>query len=427
MKVLWFAGPCGYQPATSGVSTGYNGGGWMPSLLNEVKKLKGVELGVCFAMEGQPFKVAQDGITYYPFPNHSKPWKDKILDIIYYKHPERDRILWHQYEERFKKVIEDFKPDVIHLFGSELYLGLVSFVARCPVVLHVQGLLSLYIYIWFPSGVSKKSYLFQDWNPKRVYERFQLYVYWQRSCYREQQVLARTQHVIGRTHWDELATKILNPDRVYHYGGEILRQEFYKEPNRSIPKRLSIVTTSSSPMYKGFDYVLQTAYILKNVMHLDFDWKVYGNVDPTFHQKFTGLNHKELNIQIMGVASAATLRDAISNATVYFQPSYIENSPNSVCEAQILGVPVVATNVGGTASLIEEGVTGFLVPTNDPYTAAYRIAQVAEDNSLNSNIGKKAREVALKRHDKEKIVNELLSTYKELLSECRNDGDTLEC
>ena len=418
MRVLWFAGPCGYVPETEicvGRGRGYNGGGWMPSLLNEVKKQEGLEIGVCFAWGGQPFKANQNGVTYYPFPNHSKPWKDKILDLIYYKHPERDSILWPQYKEYFQRVVDDFKPDVIHIFGSELYLGLATFVAPCPVVLHVQGLLSLSIYIWFPSGVSKSNYLFQDWSPKHIYERFQLYTYWQRSCYREQQVLSHTKHVIGRTHWDKLATEILNPDRIYHYGGEILRSEFYEEHKRAVPEKLTIVTTSSSPMYKGFDYVLQTANILKNVIGMDFEWKVYGDVNPTFHQKFTGLRYQELNIKLMGVASAVTLCDAISHATVYFQPSYIENSPNSVCEAQMLGVPVVATNVGGTSSLIEEGITGFLIPTNDPYTAAYRLTQVAKDNLLNSKVGQQAREVALKRHDRVQIVNELLSTYRKLL------------
>ena len=152
-------------------------------------------------------------------------------------------------------------------------------------------------------------------------------------------------------------------------------------------------------------------------MHCDFEWHVYGNVKPIFHQKFTGFYYKDLNINLKGVASASTLCDSISKATVYFQPSYIENSPNSVCEAQLLGVPVVATNVGGTASLIEEGVTGFLVPTNDPYTAAYRINQIARDDKFNLTIGQKSREVALERHDRETIVKDLITTYYNIIEE----------
>lgn len=418
MRVLWFTNtPCNYLSGNNG---GYNGGGWLSSLESELVKRNDIELGICFCQNGQPFKIEQDGVAYYPVPRHRKKFSDKIIDIIRYKDVGRDGILWEHYKDVFKRAIEDFKPDIIQIFGSELYMGLATFVAPCPVILHVQGLLSLSIYIWFPSGVSKLSYLFQDLNIKKIYDRFQLYVYWQRSCYREQQVLRHTRHVIGRTHWDKLATEILNPERVYHYGGEILRKEFYQEHERAIPRRLTIVTTSSSPMYKGFDYVLQTANVLKNVMHRDFEWLVYGNVDPAFHQKFTGLRHEELNIRLMGVASASELCHTISNATVYFQPSYIENSPNSVCEAQILGVPVVATNVGGTASLIQEGETGFLVPTNDPYTAAWRIIQLCDDVVLNQRVGRQSQAMAQKRHHKDEIVTSLINTYQEITKSSDN-------
>ena len=158
MRVLWFASSCDYvlslqKAKGNGKGRGYNGGGWMPSLLNEVKQREGIEMGVCFATNGQPFKAEQNGVTYYPFPNHKKPWKDKVLDLVYYRHPERDRILWNQYTDDFKRVIDDFQPDVIEIFGSELYMGLAIFVAPCPVVLHVQGLLSLYIYMVSIGGV----------------------------------------------------------------------------------------------------------------------------------------------------------------------------------------------------------------------------------------------------------------------------------
>ena len=76
MRVLWFSGNCGYVPSKGSIATGYNGGGWMPSLLHEIKKQEGIEMGVCFAMDGQPFKEVQDGVSYYPFPNNKKPWKD---------------------------------------------------------------------------------------------------------------------------------------------------------------------------------------------------------------------------------------------------------------------------------------------------------------------------------------------------------------
>ena len=221
-------------------------------------------------------------------------------------------------------------------------------------------------------------------------------------------------NVIGRTEWDKSVSKILNPHVHYYYGGEILRECFYEPAERIIPSKPTITTTISVPLYKGFDLILKVANILKNEMHLDFIWNVYGNVDASFTEKHIGLHHQDLNVNLCGVASAEELRSSLLNSTLYFHSSYIENSPNAVCEAQILGLPVVASRVGGTDSMVEHGKTGFLYPVTDPYMAASYIGRMIEDKEENVKIGKQAREVALVRHDKEKIVEELLKTYHEI-------------
>ena len=147
---------------------------------------------------------------------------------------------------------------------------------------------------------------------------------------------------------------------------------------------------------------------------MNFQWNVYGNIDPDFMEKYIGLSHQDLNVNLCGVASAETLRDALLSSTMYFHSSYIENSPNSVGEAQMVGVPVVASRVGGTDSMVEHGKTGFLYPVTDPYIAAYYIKRLIDNKEENMAIGKKAREIALARHDKRQIVKELLDVYEQI-------------
>ena len=118
-----------------------------------------ITLGISFCKDGEPTKVVQDGVTYYPVPNHSKSKKDKIIDLWKIHDVTRDEILWPYYEEKFKKVIEDFKPDIIQIFGSELYQQLAARVTgNIPTVLHIQGLLSLYVHIFLPPSISKWQY-----------------------------------------------------------------------------------------------------------------------------------------------------------------------------------------------------------------------------------------------------------------------------
>jgi len=416
MRVLWFSTNSACYEFPKGGKGGYNGGGWTSSLQQELTKQTDITLGICFCMDGQSWKTEQKGVIYYPVPNYKKKKKDKILDIIHYTDVGRDEISWSFYINRFKEIITDFKPNVIEVFGSELYIGLATMAANelnIPCCLHVQGILSLCMYSFLPPGMSERSYYLSQ-GIKKAYNKFQYLTYWKRSVFREKKILQTVTHVIGRSEWDRQAMSILAPQAKYHYGGEILRPCFYEKSLRTIPTSPIIVTTSSNASYKGFDLVLKIADILKNVMHIDFEWKVFGNITPLFFEKIANLNHQDLNINICGVATAEQLREALLHSTVYVQPSYIENSPNSVAEAQILGVPVVATNVGGTSSMVTHGKDGFLFPATDPYMAAYNIKYLIDNKKVNVEIGKQACDTALLRHDKKKNIEQLLEIYKNI-------------
>lgn len=370
MRVLWIGG-FGLKSLNDNNTSGYNGGGWLASLKKEIIKCSDVTLGIAFCKEHCFQKVVQDNISYYVVPNYHKSRKDKYLDFIHIKDVTRDEIQWSHYENQLKMVIDDFKPDVIEIFGSEFYFSLAARVSKhIPTVLHFQGILSLYIYIFLPPGISKWQYIMSGKGLRGKYNNFQYLAYWQRSAYREKAVLKAVPHVIGRTDWDKQAIAVLNPNAKYHYGGEILRDVFYENKERTIPSKITISSTISFPTYKGYDVILKVANILKNELHLDFVWNVYGNINPDFIEKQVGLRHEGVDVRLCGVASPTQLRDALLESTMYFHPSYTENSPNSVCEAQILGVPVVASRVGGTDSLVEHGKTGFLYPVTDPYIAA---------------------------------------------------------
>ena len=414
MRVLWIGGSGLYVPSHASQG-GYNGGGWVASVQKEIMKCENITLGISFCQDGEPEKVMQDGVAYYPVPNHRKSRKDKIIDLWKIHDVKRDEVLWPYYEEKFKKVIDDFKPDVIHIFGSELYQGLAARVTvDIPTILHIQGLLSLSIYIYLPPSVSKWQYYMSGKGLKGKYHNYQYLAYWHRSVYREKAILKAVPHVIGRTDWDRQALVVLNPKAQYHYGGEILRDIFYEEKERKMPSKPVITSTISFPTYKGYDVILKVADILKNEMHLDFEWNVFGNVQPEFMEKHTGLKHDDLNVLLRGVASAETIRDTLLESTLYFHSSYVENSSNSVGEAQLVGIPVVASRVGGTDSMVAHEKTGFLYPVTDPYMAAYYIKRLIDNKEENMAIGIRAREIALVRHDKKQIVKDLLNIYNQI-------------
>ena len=238
--------------------------------------------------------------------------------------------------------------------------------------------------------------------------------WWMRQCAIEREMFLHIDNYLARTDWDKEQILKVNPSAKFFYGGEILRQPFYDadiDKISEIPSSLKLISTVSDPPYKGFDVILRTAEILKKEYMLDFEWKVYGNVRPEFFEKITHLRSGDVGVEVCGVASAEQLVDAMGHASMYVHPSYIDNSPNSVCEAQLLGAAVVATSVGGVPSLIEDGQTGFLVHSGRPDEIAERVVALYRNKALLRKVGRQGRQVALQRHDREKIVEDLFKVY----------------
>lgn len=410
MRILWFVNtPSNYR---GGKSLPYNGGGWISSLENELRKVAGIRLGVAFTMAGAGGKVEDGQVTYYPID--IKEYSILALTRRTFGLPFRASIEkreWRRDEAVYMKVVDDFKPDVIEVFGSEKSFGLIASKVNVPLVLHIQGLLTPYLMAYLPPFMSWGRYYWTPFNFYQALRKLAIYADFQFGVAREQEIARRVRYFIGRTDWDRRVVSLLNPQAEYIYGSEVLRSEFYKPCERKLPERCVIVTTMSKPPYKGFDILLKTAAWLRRT-GMDFEWRVYGNVQPAFAEKLSHIKHKDVNVRLMGVATSGQLREAFLTASMYVHPSYIDNSPNSLCEAQISACPVVATDVGGVSSLVRHGVTGFLVPANDPFQMAYFLRLLFEDKELNQRIGKQAREEALRRHDPQSIVSKLLKDYE---------------
>jgi glycosyltransferase involved in cell wall biosynthesis len=152
-----------------------------------------------------------------------------------------------------------------------------------------------------------------------------------------------------------------------------------------------------------------------------FTWRVAGlkETDPQVRliKKLRGVASLEaLNIRLMGSLPAEELAKNLVQANVYVQVSHIENSPNSLCEAMMAGTPVIASFAGGTASLMQDGITGTLVQDGDPYVLAGGMEEMIKNPANYIRMAEAAREVAHKRHDVQTVVDQLLDAYRTILS-----------
>lgn len=406
MRILWFTNtPSNYTSATT-----YQGGGWISSLERRISECSDIKLGICFLLNGQPKERKEGNTTYFPIGNPRRGNRLARMRNLLSGPQHADDVILRECLD----VVEQFRPDLIHVFGLEDVFGLVAQHTSIPVVIHVQGIIQPIYNALLPPFVSWRSWIYSDFRPNKIKMRYEERRNWRHSCRREKEIFDCVHNYFGRTEWDNMMTELLSPGRIYHHIDEILREEFYPEPKRVIPQHPIIVSTLSDSTIKGIDTVLKTALILRESGMNEFRWLVYGASSVPFAEKSTGISPNGVGVELCGTVNAHTLRESLTTCTVFVHPSYIDNSPNSVCEAQMCSCPVIASNVGGKSSLVRHGIDGYLVPSNAPYETAFYIKKLL-DVSLNTSMGIEARQAAMKRHSPEQITKHLLEAYHSLL------------
>ena len=389
----------------------HNGVGWVGALCGALLNHGGFEIGLSYEGNGSWSKV-NGGIRLYPLPIFSS-WRNRLKRKMSVETEERLLVPLMQ------KAIEDFKPDIIQVFGSENAFGTICQYTDIPCVIHIQGFLPAYANAYYPPGISLLDYCRQAFlKPGELYQRIWRWHVFRERAKREERILANVEFFLGRTEWDKAIVRVYSHCGRYFHCDEILRPVFYESKIWQAHQRTQwqIISVISMPIYKGQDLILKTANLLKNKLGVDFTWNVYGVYDLRFFEKMLGISAESVNVHIMGSVNAETLRDALLDADVYVHPSYIDNSPNSLCEAQMLGLPVIGADVGGVSTLVQQGVNGLLVPANDPIMLASHLHRLLiNDHEFASHLGMEARQTALARHEPSRIVKDLSQIYQTVI------------
>ena len=97
------------------------------------------------------------------------------------------------------------------------------------------------------------------------------------------------------------------------------------------------------------------------------------------------------NLRFLGYQSQTQVRQLLAETDVFVMSSFAEGVPVVLMEAMAAGVPVVATRIAGVPELVEDGVSGFLVPPGDAQSLAERISALLEDDDLRNRFGKAGR------------------------------------
>lgn len=414
MKILWITNSL--LPSIKdklGIAKGASGG-WMEAA---AEKLLGKYHDIELAIVSTWFKTTSgevDNMKYYTIP----------ADI--YRRGKRERYtIWNN-------IVNDFTPDVVHIHGTEFSHGLsyLKDLGGDNVVISIQGLVSV-IERYAMGGITEKT-VWQNITMQEVLTRSMMGLRkrFKLNGENEKEYIRNAKYIIGRTLWDKIHVMNINPNVTYFHCDETLRGSFYEAEwlyENCNPH--TIFFSQAATPFKGFHILLKALPLIKrefpnvkvrvaggNIIKNDnFKMRLRQSTYAKILDKLIKKYHLRDNVSFTGVIDEKTMVLEYLNANVFVCSSSIENSSNSIGEAQILGVPCVCSYVGGTPSIVEDGKTGILYRFEEYEMLAQHIMEIFRNKELADRLSKEERAVALERHNAEKNTRYTYEIYKQIL------------
>ena len=230
---------------------------------------------------------------------------------------------------------------------------------------------------------------------------------------------------MGRTRFDKGIVSLVSPGSSYFHCEEFIRNEFFeKKWDLPLKNEITCFSILKGGSYKGIDLLVEAFLLVKKYSDISIKLQICGvsedeEIVRIIKKKYRKVI-KTVDIEFLGKLNPDDLVDRLCNSNFYIHPSYLENSPNSICEAMALGMPVIATKVGGVSSLINDDVEGIMVQEGEPYALAGAILDLINNYEKARELGRNARVKAFKRHYPKDILENLLSIYDAIITDNRN-------
>lgn len=414
MKLLWL---CNTIPGVVRAHiTGKPAGGvnWVDHVLADLRK-QGYEIRI-LCRGSEAVGTIDENCSYRCFGE----------EAAHEYHPELEKL--------FRVELRSFRPDVIHSWGVEYdhCLAMVNAAEAEGMLSHmaasIQGLCAV-LAEHYTDGIPAKvcrSSTFRD-----LVRRDNLLQQQKKFVLRgkmERQAVEKLSHVIGRTRWDREHTARWNPQITYHFCNETLREDFYTDAwDYAQCRKHRIFAPGCSYPIKGFHFLLE-AFAEVRRTYPDATLAVPGRSfdargpketlrQGTYERYLAGLVKDyglEDSVEFLGRLSAQQMKAAFLESNVFVLPSAMENSPNSLGEAMLLGVPCVAADVGGVRDLLEAEKEGLIYAPGNTAQLAESVKAVFAQEEKAAAMGIAAREHARNTHDPEKNLRDLLDIYENL-------------
>ena len=301
---------------------------WQRVLMEELEKNPAVKLHIVVLRKqfARDFTFVRNGVTFHLLKTPGG-WRAPTLFWL-------DTWL-------VRRRLAEIRPDLVHAWGTEQGAVLVASRLNYPFVATVQGLLT-----WYEQVAQLDRYQkFAAWLERRSFPRAPV-------------VTTESRFAVDflKHRWPQMKVHQIEhaPDWIFH--------QLKRQPQRS-PRRFLFVGTLSQ--IKGSDLLLAALDKLRG--EFAFELVIVGKGDANFAEAMRRQTPAELwkQVRFRHDLTPAEVAEEMSRATLMIFPTRADTSPNSVKEAVVAGLPVVASAVGGIPDYVWPGRNGILFPSGD--------------------------------------------------------------
>ena len=356
----------------------------------------------------------------------------------------RYRVLPDGERDTFTRLRRAEKPDLVHIWGTEYPAAAAmqdaALALGVPALIGIQGVMrdcAAHLCGGVPARYRRSGpveHLIERVIPGSLLDSMQ--ARFDALAKAEADLLGKARYVTGRTAFDKAAMADLAPKARYFACNETLRPAFYTEPVWQ-PRTFGtapvlLMTQGNYPLKNLHTVLLALPALLKQWPGLVLRVAGWPPLDKgallrpvieamfpyqTWCARLIRENALEGHVQYTGPLQERQMRQAYLDADVFVLPSYCENSPNSLGEAMLLGMPCVAARAGGIPSMMGEGEGILYGQPGDVQALTDALARVLADGAAAAAMGGAARSRALKTHDPAANAGTLLNIYRTIAGE----------
>ncbi len=280
---------------------------------------------------------------------------------------------------KLQAAVTRIRPDLVHGHGTERAYGLAAVRSGFPAIVSIQGIVNE-IYKDKPGRM---------WAVLRDLER---------QCVRE------GRHFVAKTPFARDFVKALNAGAVVYDIPNPVHPAFLRVEWKGGGGQRAIFVGSLVPE-KGLDELIDAAAQVPGL-----ELCIIGT-GPSSYVASLCQGSRNLNVTWLGGVSVERVAEEMARSDVLVLPSHMETSPNVVAEAMCVGLPVIATNVGGLSTMVESGRTGILVDAGNAAGLRHALVNFIEQPIEARTMADRGRKLARRQFDPEDAARKTLDAY----------------